>query len=49
VATCREKLHEVQHTGVKRALAIIASHYEIDLEEVSEGYILLKGDDPAEV
>jgi hypothetical protein len=42
------KLCEVLHTGVKRALAIVASHYETDLERVSEGYILLEGDDLAE-
>jgi hypothetical protein len=30
---------------VKRALAVVSSHYEIDLERVSEGYVLPEGDD----
>jgi hypothetical protein len=34
---------------VKRVLAVIASHYEINHEWVCEGYILLKEDDLAEV
>jgi hypothetical protein len=28
------------HIGVKRALAVVASHYEIDLGWVCEGYVL---------
>jgi hypothetical protein len=44
----RSELREALHTGVKRALAIVTSHYEIDLERVSESYILLEGDDLAE-
>jgi predicted HD phosphohydrolase len=43
------KLCEALHMGVKRALAFVASHYETDLERVSEGDILLEGDDLAEV
>ena len=34
------ELHNVVHLGVKRALAEVASHYEIDLERVCEGYVL---------
>lgn len=45
----RSELHEAIHTGVKRALAVIASHYEVDLEQVSKGYILPDEDDLAEV
>jgi hypothetical protein len=28
------------HLGVKRALAMVASHYEIDLERVCDDYVL---------
>jgi hypothetical protein len=34
-------------TGVKRVLAVVSSHYEINLERVIEGYVLPEGDDPA--
>lgn len=34
---------------MKRALAVVASHYEVDLERVSEGYILPEEDDLVEV
>jgi hypothetical protein len=37
------------HTVVKRMLAVVASHYEIDLERVWEGYILPDEDDLVEV
>jgi hypothetical protein len=43
----RSELREAVHTGVKRALAVVASHYEIDLERVCEGYILSDEDDLA--
>ena len=37
------------HTGVKRALAVISSHYaSVDLEAVSDGYILAEDDEEAE-
>jgi hypothetical protein len=44
----RSKLRGALHTGVKRALATVSSHYKIDLERESEGYVLLEGDDLAE-
>lgn len=44
----RSKLCEAVHTGVKWALAVVASHYEVDLERLSEGYILPDEDDLAE-
>lgn len=44
----RSELHEALRIGVKRVLAVVASHYEIDLKRVSEGYILPEGDDLAE-
>jgi hypothetical protein len=34
------ELHGAVHLGVKRALAMIASHYEIDLERVCDGYVI---------
>lgn len=42
------ELREALHTGVKRALAVVSSHYEVDLERVSEGYVLHEADDAAE-
>jgi hypothetical protein len=42
-----ERLRDALHTGVKRALAIICSHYTgINLEAVSEGYVI--GEEDAE-
>ncbi|XP_066319805.1 uncharacterized protein [Miscanthus floridulus] len=39
----------VLHMGVKRALAVVSSHYAgIDLEAVSDGYVLAKDDEDAE-
>jgi hypothetical protein len=43
----RERLKEALHAGVKKALAVVSSHYvDIDLPAVSEGYVL--PDDEAE-
>ena len=37
------------HTGVKRALAVVSSHYVgIDLEAISDGYVMAKDDKKAE-
>jgi hypothetical protein len=44
----RSELCEVVHLRVKRALAVIASHYEINLERVCEGYVLPDEHDLAE-
>ena len=42
-----ERLREALHAGVKKALAVVSSHYVgIDLTAVSEGYVL--PDDEAE-
>jgi hypothetical protein len=30
----------VLHHGVRRAFAVLAAHYDVDLERVSEGYCL---------
>jgi hypothetical protein len=32
--------HEALHHDVRRAFAVLASHYDVDLEQVSEGYCL---------
>ena len=36
----RGELSDVVHLGVKRALAVVASHYEINLKRVFDGYVL---------
>jgi hypothetical protein len=36
----RGRLCEALHHGVRRAFAVLASHYDVDLERVSEGYCL---------
>jgi hypothetical protein len=35
------------HHGVRRAFAVLASHYDVDLERVSEGYCLPDEDEAA--
>jgi hypothetical protein len=34
------RLHRALHHGVRQAFAVLASHYDVDLEWVSEGYCL---------
>jgi hypothetical protein len=36
----RNRLRGVLHHGIRRAFAVLASHYNVDLERVSEGYCL---------
>ena len=36
------------HTGVKHALAVVSSHYAVNLEAVSDGYILPDDDKEAD-
>jgi hypothetical protein len=43
----RGRLREVLHHGVRRAFAVLASHYVVDLERVSEGYYLPDEDEAA--
>jgi hypothetical protein len=43
----RGRLHEALHHGVRRAFAVLASHYDVDLERVSEGYCLPDEDEVA--
>ena len=44
----RERLRTTLHTGVKRALAVVSSHYAINLEVVNDGYILPDDDEEAD-
>jgi hypothetical protein len=43
----RGRLHEALHHSVRRAFAVLASHYVVDLERVSEGYCLPDKDEAA--
>jgi hypothetical protein len=43
----RSRLHGVLHHDVRRAFAVLASHYDMDLERVSEGYCLPDEDEAA--
>ncbi|XP_066323316.1 uncharacterized protein [Miscanthus floridulus] len=44
-----ERLRGALHTGVKRALAVIASHYiGVDLQAISDGYVLPDDDEEAD-
>ena len=44
-----ERLWGALHTGVKRALAIISSHYAgVDLEAVGDGYVLAEDEEEAD-
>jgi hypothetical protein len=36
----RSRLRGALHHGVRRAFAVLTSHYDMDLERVSEGYCL---------
>jgi hypothetical protein len=43
----RDRLREALHHGVRQAFAVLASHYDVDLERVSEGYCLPDEDEAA--
>jgi hypothetical protein len=43
----RSRLREVMHHGVRPAFAMLTSHYDMDLERVSEGYCLPDEDEAA--
>jgi hypothetical protein len=43
----RSRLRGALHHGVRRAFAVLASHYDVDLEWVSEGYFLPDEDEAA--
>jgi hypothetical protein len=42
-----DRLREALHHGVRRAFVVLASHYDVDLERVSEGYCLPDEDEAA--
>ena len=45
----RERLRGALHTGVKHALAVIASYYVgVDLQAINDGYVLPDDDDEAD-
>jgi hypothetical protein len=41
------RLREALHHGVRQAFVVLASHYDVDLERVSEGYCLPDEDEVA--
>jgi hypothetical protein len=43
----RGRLREALHHDIRRAFAVLASHYVVDLERVSEGYCLPDEDEAA--
>jgi hypothetical protein len=43
----RSRLRGALHHGVRRAFVVLASHYDMDLERVSEGYCLPDEDEAA--
>jgi hypothetical protein len=43
----RSRLHGALHHGVRRAFSVLASHYDMDLERVSEGYCLPEEEEAA--
>jgi hypothetical protein len=43
----RDRLREALHHGIRRAFVVLASHYDVDLERVSEGYCLPDEDEAA--
>jgi hypothetical protein len=43
----RDRLREALHHDVRRAFAVLASHYVVDLERVSKGYCLPDEDEAA--
>ena len=43
-----ERLRAALHIGVKRALAVVSSHYAVNLEAVSDGYVLPEDDKEAD-
>jgi hypothetical protein len=36
-------MHHTLHLGVKKALGVVASHYQVDFEAMSSGYIVPVG------
>jgi hypothetical protein len=40
-----QRMHSALHLGVQKALGVVASHYQVDLEAVSTGYVIPVGVD----
>jgi hypothetical protein len=38
-------MHRALHPGVQKVLGVVASHYQVDLEAVSTGYVVPVGVD----
>jgi hypothetical protein len=36
-------MHRALHLGVQKALGVVASHYQVDFEAVSSGYVVPNG------
>jgi hypothetical protein len=36
-----QRMRRALHLGVKKALGVVASHYQVDFEAVSSGYVVL--------
>jgi hypothetical protein len=36
-------MHRTLHLGIKKALGVVASHYRVDFEVVSSGYVIPVG------
>jgi hypothetical protein len=43
----RNRLHGALHHDIRQAFVVLASHYDVDLERVSEGYCLPDDEDAA--
>jgi hypothetical protein len=39
------RMHRALHLGVQKALGVVASHYQVDFEAVSTGYVVPDGVD----
>jgi hypothetical protein len=37
------RMRRALHLGVKKALGVVASHYQVDFEAISSGYVVLVG------
>jgi hypothetical protein len=38
-----QRMHHALHLGVKKALGVVASHYQVDFEAMSSGYVVMVG------
>jgi hypothetical protein len=38
-----QRMHHALHLGVKKALGVVASHYQVDFEAISSGYVVPVG------